>query len=201
MKKVMAMAVLFLLVGVSFASAQTTFTGKLLNPDRTLPFTVTLTEQRDTDNGGRVFKTKVKTVGGGSAHFDITIDDATGNVTSIDIWGYTKMPLDLEPQLRHIVTCPGSQFAQIATDPDGDPYPHIENLKVLALCSFNPNEIDGMTDGIAYLQMGGNLKKLSDLPNDIERLVFNGTLGGAYSSADSNFVFKGPLGTRLTPLR
>jgi hypothetical protein len=33
------------LVGVSFASAQTTtFRGKLLNPDRTGPFTITKTE-------------------------------------------------------------------------------------------------------------------------------------------------------------
>jgi len=197
----MAMAVLFLLVGASFAGAQTTtlFTGKLLNPDRNGPFTVTLTEQKDTDNGGRVFVTKVKTVGGKLAHFDITINDDTGNVTSIDIWGYTKMPLDLEPQLRHIVTCPGSQFAQIATDPDEDPYPHIENLGTVALCAFNPNGIDQTPNGIAYLHMRGNLKKLSDQPSDIERLVFNGTLGGAYNSADNNFVFKGPLGTVLTP--
>jgi predicted RecA/RadA family phage recombinase len=200
MKKVMGVAILFLLVGASFASAQTTtFTGKLLNPDRNGPFTITKTEQRDTENGGRIFATKVKTVGGGSAHFDITIDDATGNPTSIDIYGYTKQPLDPEPQLRHVVTCSGSEFAQIATDPDEDPYPHIENLKVLALCAFNPNGIGETTDGIAYLEMGGTLKKLTDQPSDIERFVLNGTLGGAYNSADSNFVFKGPFGTVPKP--
>ena len=200
MKKVMGVAILSLLVGASFAGAQTTtFTGKLLNPDRTGPFTVTSTEQKDTANGGRVFVTKVKTVGGGSAHFDITIDNATGNPTSIDIYGYTKQPLETEPTLKHLVTCSGSEFAQIATDPDEDPYPHIENLKVLALCAFNPNGIGETTDGIAYLEMGGTLKKLTDQPSDIERFVLNGTLGGAYNSADSNFVFKGPFGTVLKP--
>jgi hypothetical protein len=201
MKKVMGVAILFLLVGASFAGAQSTtlFTGKLLNPDRNGPFTVTLTEQKDTDNGGRVFVTKVKTVGGGSAHFDITVDDETGNPTSIDIYGYTKMPLDLEPQLRHIVTCPGSQFAQIATDPDEDPYPHTENLGIVALCAFNPNGIDVTTNGIAYLHMKGNLRKLSEGLNDIEKIVLTGTLGGAFNSDDNNLVFKGPLGTVLKP--
>jgi len=200
MKKVMVMAILFLLVAASFAGAQgTIFTGKLLNPDRTGPFTITTTEQRDTSNGGRVFVTKVKTVGGGSAHFDITIDNATGLPTSIDIHGYTKQQSDPSPTLKHIVTCSGSEFAQIATDPDGDPYPHIENMKALALCAFNPNGIDGTTDGIAYLQMGGTLKKLTGQPTDIERLVLNGTLGGAYNQADNNFVFKGSFGTVLKP--
>jgi hypothetical protein len=201
MKKVMVMAILSLLVGASFASAQTTttFTGKLLNPDRSGPFTVTLTKQKDTANGGRIFVTKVNTVGGGSAHFDITVDDVTGNPTSIDIYGYTKQPSDLEPILRHIVTCSGSEFAQIATDPDGDPYPHTENLKSLALCAFNPNGIGETTDGIAYLQMGGTLKKLTDQPTDIEKFVLNGTLGGAYNQADNSIVSKGSFGTVLKP--
>jgi hypothetical protein len=137
MKKVIVIAILSLLVGASFASAQTTtlFTGKLQNPDRTGPFTVTLTKQKDTGNGGQIFVTKVNTVGGGSAHFDITIDDVTGYPTSIDIYGYTKQPSDLEPIFRHLVTCSGSEFVQIATDPDGDPYPHIEDLKSLSLCA------------------------------------------------------------------
>jgi hypothetical protein len=189
------------LVGASLAGAQETtlFTGKLLNPDRNGPYTPTITQQKDTDNGGRVFVTKTKTVGGRSAHFDITIDNETGYPTSIDIYGYTQTPLEESATLKHIVSCSGSEFAQIATDPDEDPYPHIENLKVLALCAFNPNGIGETTDGIAYLHMKGNLKKLSDLPSNIERLVFNGTLGAAFNSEDNNLVFKGPLGTFLTP--
>jgi hypothetical protein len=200
MKKVMVMAILSLLVGASFARAQTTaFTGKLLNSDKTGSFIVTSTEQKDTANGGRIFVTKVKTIGGGSAHFDITIDDITGSPASIDIYGYTKQPPETSPTLKHIVTCSGTEFAQIATDPDGDPYPHIENIKALALCAFNPNGIDGTTDGIAYLQMGGTIKKLTGQPTDIERLVLTGTLGGAYNQADNNFVFKGSFGTVLKP--
>ncbi len=107
--------------------------------------------------------------------------------------------METEPTLKHLVTCSGSEFAQIATDPDEDPYPHVENLKALALCAFNPNGIDGTTDGIAYLQMGGTLRKLTDQPTDIEKLVLNGTLGGAFNSDDSNLVFKGPFGTVLKP--
>ena len=201
MKKVIVIAILFLLVGASFASGQTTtlFTGKLQNPDRTGPFTVTLTKQKDTGNGGQIFVTKVNTVGGGSAHFDITIDDVTGYPTSIDIYGYTKQPSDLEPIFRHLVTCSGSEFVQIATDPDGDPYPHIEDLKSLSLCAFNPNGLGETTDGIAYLQMGGTLRKLTDQPTDIEKFVLNGTLGGAYNQADNKIVFKGSFGTVLKP--
>ena len=201
MKKVMAMAVLFLLVGVSLASAQTTtFTGKLLNPDRTGPFTITLTQQKDTANGGRVFVTKVKTVGGGSAHFDMTIDDVTGNPTSIDIYGYTKQPLETEPTLKHILTCSGGEFLRIATNPDDpEPFPHMENLGGVALCAFNPNGIDGTTDGVAYLHMKGTSRKLTEQPSDVEKFVLNGTAGGAYTQTDNNLVFKGSFGTMLRP--
>jgi len=113
MKKGMAIAVLFLLVGASLAGAQETtlFTGKLLNPDRNGPYTLTVTQQKDTDNGGRIFVTKVKTVGGREAHFDITIDNATGFPTSIDIYGYTQTPDEESATLKHIVSCPGSEFA------------------------------------------------------------------------------------------
>ena len=201
MKKVMAMAVLFLLVGASFAGAQTTtFRGKLLNPDRTGPFTITKTEQRDTGNGGQIFVTKTKTVGGGEAHFDITIDNATGYPTSIDIYGYTKLPLETEPSVKHIVTCSGSAFAQVATDPDGDPYPHTENLGIVTLCALNPNGIDVTTNGIAYLHMKGTLRKLTAQPNDIEKIVLSGTAGGVYNETDNNFIFKGSFGTVLKPV-
>ena len=199
MKKAMAMAVLFLLVGASLAGAQTTlFRGKLLNPDRDGPYTVTLTQQKDTENGGRFFVTKVKKVGGGSAHFDMTIDDVTGNPTSIDIYGYTRTLLEESPTLKYILTCSGDELLRIGTNPDDpEPFPHMENLGGVALCAFNPNGIDGTTDGIAYLHMKGTSRKLSDLPSDIEKFVLNGTLGGAFNSNDSNLVFKGPFGTVL----
>jgi hypothetical protein len=202
MKKVMAMAVLFLLVGASLAGAQETtlFTGKLLNPDRNGPYTVTVTQQRDTENGGRFFVTKVRTVGGGLAHFDMTIDDVTGNPTSIDIYGYTQTPLEESPTLKYILTCSGDQFLRIATNPDDpEPFPHAENLGGVALCAFNPNGIDGATDGIAYLHMRGTLKKLTEEPSDVEKFVFTGTFGGAFNSDESNLVFKGPFGTVLKP--
>jgi hypothetical protein len=141
--------------------------------------------------------TKVKTVGGREAHFDITIDNATGFPTSIDIHGYTQTPLEESATLKHVVSCSGSEFAQIATDPDGDPYPHTENLGIVALCAFNPNGIDVTTNGIGYLHMKGNLRKLSELPTDIEKIVLTGTLGGAFNSDDNNLVFKGPFGTVL----
>ena len=203
MKKVMAMAVLFLLVGASLAGAQETtlFTGKLLNPDRNGPYTVTVTQQRPTENGGQIFVTKVKTVGGGEAHFDMTLDNVTGNPTSIDIYGYTQMPLEDYPTVKYILTCSGDQFLRIATNPDDpDPFPHPENLGGVAFCAFNPNGIDGTTDGIAYLHMKGTARKLTEVPSDVEKFVFTGTFGGAFNSDESNLVFKGPFGTVLKPV-
>jgi hypothetical protein len=202
MKKSMALAVLVLLVGAPLAAAQETtlFTGNLLNPDRNGPYTVTVTQQRDTEYGGRVFVTKVRTVGGRDAHFDITIDNGTGYPTSIDIYGYTQTPLEDSATLKHIISCSGSEFAQIATDPDEDPYPHSENLGIVALCAFNPNGIGETTNGFGYLHMRGNLRKLSEVLNDIERIVLTGTAGGAFNSDDNNLVFKGPFGTVLKPV-
>jgi hypothetical protein len=202
MKKVMGVAILFLLVGASLAGAQTTtlFTGKLLNPDRNGPYTVTVTQQKDTPNGGRFLVTKVKTVGGGEAHFDMTIDDVTGNPTSIDIYGYTQTPLEPSPTVKHILTCSGDEFLRIGTRPDDpEPFPHTENLGGVALCAFNPNGIGVTTDGIAYLHMKGTARKLTEVPSDVEKFVFTGTFGGAFNSDESNLVFKGPFGTVLKP--
>ncbi len=202
MKKVMAIVILTLLAGASFANAQgIVFTGKLLNPDKTGPFTVATTEQRDTGHGGKVFINKVKTIGGGEARFDLTIDGVTGNLISMDMWGYTKQQSDPSPILRHILTCSSSDFRQIATWPDDPmPFPHIENLRGVALCAFNPNGIDGTTDGIAYLHMSGASKKLTDAPAAIEKFTFSGTVGGAYNGIDDNLVFKGSFATVLKPL-
>jgi hypothetical protein len=201
MKKVMVMAILFLLVGASFASAQgIIFTGKLLNPDMTGPFTVTLTKQKDNANGGRSLVTKVNTIGGGLAHFDITLDDITGNVVSLDIFGYTKTPSETLPTLKHILSCSGSEFLQIADLPGNPvPFPHIENLSGVALCAFNPNELDGVTDGIAYFSASGYSKKLSDIPSDVGKFVLSGTIGGGFNQAGNSFVFKGSFGSVLKP--
>ena len=201
MKKVMVTAILFLLVGASFANAQgIIFTGKLLDPDMTGPFTITLTEQRDNANGGRTFVTKVKTVGGGSAHFDITLDDVTGNPISIDFYGYTKQPLEPSPTLKHIVSCPGSEFIQLGDLPGNPvPFPHIENLRGVALCTFNPNGVDGVTDGIAYFTASGYSKKLSESPSDVGKFVLSGTIGGGFNEAGNSFVFKGSFGSVLKP--
>ena len=158
-----------------------------------------MNHEKGNGNGGQIFVTKVKTVGGREAHFDITINNETGYPTSIDIYGYTQTPDEVSATLKHIVSCPGSEFAQIATDPDGDPPRHTENLGGVALCAFNPNGIDEATDGVAYLQLRGTLTKLSDVPSDIEKIVLNGTCGGAFNSDESNLVFKGPFGTVLKP--
>lgn len=67
MKKVMVITILFWLVGMGFANAQTTtlFSGKLLNSDRTGPFIATSTEERERGDGSRYFKTENVRVGGG----------------------------------------------------------------------------------------------------------------------------------------
>ena len=59
MKKVMVITILFLLVGIGFANAQTTlFSGKLQNPTKTGPFVVTSTNEKEDAYGGRFFKIK-----------------------------------------------------------------------------------------------------------------------------------------------
>jgi hypothetical protein len=201
MKKAMVMATLILLVGATFANAQgIIFTGRLLDPDMTGPFTVTLTDQKDNANGGRTLVNKVKTVGGGSAHMDITLDDVTDNLTSIDIYGYTKQPQESSPTLKHIVSCPGSEFLQVSDLPGNPvPFPHIENLRGLALCAFNPNGLDGVTDGIAYFSASGYSKKLTDIPADVGKFVLWGSIGGAFNQAGNSFVFKGSFGSVLKP--
>ena len=80
-----------------------------------------------------------------------------------------------------------------------DGFPHQENLKAVALCAFNPNGVDGTTDGVAYLHMTGYLKKLSDLPDDIGKYVLSGTLGGGFDQGGDNFIFKGSFGTVAKP--
>jgi hypothetical protein len=196
MKKVMAIALLFWLVGVGFANAQTTIlTGKLLNFDRTGPFIITSVEEKEKADGSRVFKTKTLRIGGGDSHFDITLDDATGSPLSIDIYGYTLIPPEPEPSVKHIISCLGEDFVSISSKPAGDSYPMKMEFKAIALCAFNPNGVGELTDGRAYLVMNGTTTDIAQ--NTTEKIVASGTLAGGFNQEGNNFVFKGPYGTVL----
>ena len=198
MKKVMVITILFWLAGMGFANAQTTvFSGKLLNSERTGPFIITSTEERDGTNGSRYFKTKNMTIGGGESHLDITIDNATGSPLSIDIYGYTKIPPETVPSVKHIISCSGRDFVSISDRPPGSTYPMNMNIKGIALCVFNPNSIDGLTDGLAYLVINGTETEIA--VNTASKFVFSGTLSGGLNQEGNNFVFKGPFGAVLKP--
>jgi len=196
MKRVMVITILFLLVGMGFANAQTTtITGKLLNPERTGPFVVTAVNEKENLDGSRSFRTKLRKIGGGLSHFDITLDDATGDVISIDIYGYTMVPPETVPSVKHIISCPGEGFVSISTKPPGDTYPQKMDIKSLALCAFNPNGVDGITDGVAHLGMNGTA---TDIALDtISKIVASGTLAGGFNQEGNNFVFRGSYGTVL----
>ena len=199
MKKVMVITILFWLAGMGFANGQTTtkFAGKLLNSDRTGPFIITSTEEREDGKGGRFFKTKNLTIGGGESHLEITIDDLTGSPVSIDMYGYTKIPPETVPSVKHIVSCSGGDFVAISDKPPGSAYPQIMNVKGIALCAFNPNNVDGVTDGLAYLVINGPETEIA--LNTASKFVFSGTIGGGLNQEGNNFVFKGSYGALLKP--
>jgi hypothetical protein len=193
MKKVMVITILFWLVGMGFANAQTTtlFSGKLLNSDRTGPFIATSTEERERADGSRYFYTENVRVGGGEAHFDMTISSSTGEPVSVNIF---------DKDIVHVISCSGENFAGISKRP-AEPitYPLKTGFKAIFLCDFNPGGIVGDgTDGVAYLGMNGT--QTEDAVNTPSKFVISGTLTGGFNSDEDNFLFKGSYGTVLTPV-
>ena len=79
--------------------------------------------------------------------------------------------------------------------PPGITYPQKMNMKSLALCAFNPNGVNGITDGVAHLGMNGTATDIA--LNTISKLVASGTLAGGFNEKGNNFVFKGSYGTVL----
>ena len=190
MKKVMVITILFWLVGMGFANAQMTslFSGPLKNPDRTGPFIVSSTGEKDDPYGNRVFKTKNETIGGGAAHFDMTIDDVSGNPVSVDIFDYNDV---------QVISCLGENSAAITKRPASPTYPLKTGFKAIFLCDFNHGGIVGdETDGVAYLGMNGTQHETAE--NVPSKFVISGTIIGGFNGIDDNFLFKGSYGSVLT---
>ena len=190
MKKVMVITILFWLVGMGFANAQTNtlFSGPLQNSDRTGPFVVTSTNEKEDAYGGRFFKIKDVRVGGGAAHFDMTIDDVSGSPVSVDIFDYNNV---------QVISCLGENFAAISKRPPSPTYPLKTGFKAMFLCSFNPNGIGVGTDGFAYLGMNGTQTETAE--DIFSKFAISGTIIGGFNEVDNNFVFKGSYGSVLTP--
>jgi hypothetical protein len=191
MKKVMVITILFWLVGMGFANAQTTtlFSGKFLNSDRTGPFIATSTEERERDDGSRYFKTENVRVGGGDAHFDLTIEDGSGNPVSIEIYDKSNV---------QVISCLGENSAAISKRPASPSYPLTTVFKAIFLCAFNPDGIGVGTDGVAFLGINGTQTESAE--NTPSKFVISGTLTGGFNDIDDNFLFKGSYGTVLTPV-
>ena len=190
LKKVMVITILFLLVGIGFANAQTTlFSGKLQNPTRTGPFVVATTGEKEDLYGNRVFKTKNETVGGGAAHFDMTIDDVSGDPVSVGIFDYNNV---------QVISCLGENFRGISKRPASPIYPLKTGFKAVFLCTFNPEGIGGETDGVAYLGMNGSETETTE--NVPSKFTISGTIMGGFNGVDDNFLFKGSYGSVLTEL-
>jgi len=191
MKKVMVITILFWLVGMGFANAQTTtlFSGKLLNSDRTGPFIATSTEERERDDGSRYFKTENVRVGGGEAHFDLTIEDGSGTPVSIEIYDKSNV---------QVISCLGENSAAISKRPASPSYPLTTGFKAIFLCAFNPDGIGVGTDGVAFLGINGTQTESAE--NTPSKFVISGTLTGGFNDIDDNFLFKGSYGTVLTPV-
>ena len=191
MKKVMVITILFWLVGMGFANAQTTtlFSGKLLNPDRTGAFIVASTGEKEDAYGNRVFKTKNETIGGGAAHFDMTIDDVSGNPVSVDIFDFNDV---------QVISCSGENFRGISKRPASPTYPLKTSFKAVFLCTFNPEGVGGETDGVAYLGMNGTQHETAE--NVPSKFTISGTIIGGFNGVEDNFLFKGSYGTKLLPV-
>ena len=184
MKKVAMVAGLVLLTLVGLAHAQTmTYTGKLLNPERTGPMMATYTNQ-----AGEILKTTVKQLGGGSAHFDMTVDISSGDAVPISLDVFNKNG-------QHVYSC--DKLVLVSTENTSTDPTHTDYFKMIATCVFTPNG-EGGDHGIGYMTLAGTAVTKLHAGTPL-KLTLTGTLGGGvYGSVDS-FVVKGNFGSVIKP--
>jgi len=185
MKKTMVIAILFFLVGVGLAHAQTTiFSGKLLNADRTGPMMATNTAQN-----GRILTTTIEQIGGELAHVDVALDTSTGDARPVSIDMYNRYD-------QHILSCPDPVV--IGTHSTSKANPYTETFKITAICTFTPDG-DGGVQGIGYLTVNGTSTRQQNVQLPLKFTV-TGTLGVGVNALDNNFVGKGTFGSVQKPL-
>lgn len=175
MKKfITALTMVLFLTGLSYA--QTTLTGKPTNTDGTV-FTVTKTQEKPTGSGGSTLVTKVAIVGGPLAHVDAVFNDVDGSLSSIEFYAYTQKG----STLQHVMHCDGASFVGIAAHVNQPPpAAYSQSTKAIALCSFNPYGLDGVTDGVGYIDMTGTMYYVNTSPSPTKIKIASAKIGGAY---------------------
>ncbi len=186
MKRTMVVAVLSLLVGTGLSQAQMstmTFTGKLLNPDRTGPMQATHTHQID-----RTLQTDVEQLGGGLAHLDIVTDTSTGDAIPVSVEVYDRNG-------THVLSCPN--LVLIATENTSQADTYSDKFKMVATCNFTP-EGEGGEQGIGYIMLSGTSTIHRGTGIDL-KLTVTGSLGGGVNADVNKLVTKGSFGSVLKP--
>ena len=181
MKRTMVLFSIFLVVMVAFeAEAQIiVYRGKLLNPDRTVPMIIAITDQI-----GRTLQATTEVIGGGLAHIDLAVDQSTEGPASIDVY---------DKNGTHVMSC--KDWQMVSTEVYSKPPSYSDTFKIIALCTFTPvGELGPM--GIGYLTLNGKTFHIYGQPEPAKMTVTGGLDGGVNGS----FVFKGSFGSVLKPV-
>jgi hypothetical protein len=183
MKKMAIVGGMILLTLVGLANAQTmTYTGKLQNPDRTGPMMASNTYQI-----GKTLKTTVEQIGGGLAHFDMTVDTSSGDAVPISLDMYDRYG-------QHVYACPS--LVLIGTESTSQAQIYTDTFKMIATCVFTPDG-EGGDQGIGYMTLAGT--STSNHTGSPLKLTLTGTVGGGVYGAVNTFVAKGTFGSVLKP--
>lgn len=174
-KFIAALIMLLFVTGLSYAQT-TTLSGKPTNTDGTV-FTVTKTQEKPTGSGGSTLVTKVITVGGPLARLDAIFNDSDGSLASIEVYLYAQKG----STLNHVMSCSGANFVGIAAHVNQPPpAAYSQSTKAIALCSFNPNGLDGVTDGVGYIDMTGTMYYVNTSLSPTKIRMTSAKIGGAY---------------------
>jgi hypothetical protein len=98
------------------------------------------------------------------------------------------------------MSCDGVDFVGISAKPNPPlPATHSESTRAVALCSFNPNGLDGVTDGVGYVDMTGTLYYAGTSPIPIKIKFTSAKIGGGYLVEDpeQKLVIKGTFKVTL----
>ena len=146
------------------------------------------------DTGYTKFLTKSHSIGGNGAHVDLIFNDALQEqLLSIDIW--VTVNNNGTPELVKLMSC--ESFNVISTN--SKPPSLTNSVRMAATCGFNPNGIDGVTDGVAYLALKGTTYRKALTDAAPYKAVYTGTFGGGYNTPGDSLTFTGTIGsTTLT---
>jgi hypothetical protein len=185
MKKLMAIAILFLLATVGYANAQSVMRGPLR-------FTITSTDEtpiKDTygnDTGYSKLVTEKMTFNG---HIDFNHD-----TPEQDVFLNIKVYDDSE---NLVIECPGQDVIRISAKGNNTKAAVKDKVKLMVTnCQFYPEE--GI-EGMAYMVLDGTMTrpKGADMAS---KVTVNGTVGGGTDLPDYTFIFNGTFKTVVKPV-